>query len=63
MLFCVPHLHHRYKIENGNGECVKKTTILPNKRKQTKATNGSSILRENPAFERVLQLALNKNVW
>ena len=41
-LYCI-------KIKNGNGECVKETTIRQKSRKHHKATNGSSTQRENPA--------------
>ena len=46
-----------FKIENGNGECVKETTTRPKIGKQAKATNGPSIQRENPTFVGVFQLA------
>ena len=32
---------NKWKIENGNGECVKETTTQPKSRQQPKATNGS----------------------
>ena len=40
-----------HKIENGNGEYVKETTSRPKSWQQPKATNGSSMQRENPAHE------------
>ena len=47
-----------YKIENGNGEHVKKTTARPTSRQQPKATNGSSTKWENAAPGGGPQLAL-----
>ena len=47
----------RYKIENGNGECVKETITRPENRQQQKVTNRSSMQRETPAPGGVLQLA------
>ena len=47
------------KIENGNGECVKETTLDQEAENSRRPPNGSQIQRENPIPRIMLQLFLN----
>ena len=55
MLLLMTNADH--KVENGNGECAKKTTTRPESRQQRKVTNRSSMQREILAPGGVPQLA------
>lgn len=56
-------IFNRNKIENGNGEYVKKTTVLPKSRQRPKTTNGPPTQQDNIALGGGLQLASKTNVY